>query len=228
MIETAVDALIFDMDGTLAETGHIWVAAEHALFEFLGHEWSENVASHGLGMNAADLATTMHRILGARQPVKAAQRVMREALIDAYGGSTILEIPDAVALVRRLHGRVPMAVASGSPLEGIHHALAQLGIRSLFDVILSTESVPAGKPAPDGFLAAAEALGVAPSRCVVFEDSPIGARAAQAAGMGCFVRPRNARCDLTGTDAVLTAHWDDVTAVKVFGADQVTTSQYGR
>ena len=72
---------------------------------------------------------------------------------------------------------------SGSPLDAIHAALSQLGILECFSVVISSESVARGKPHPDVFLAAANALGMLPNRCLVFEDSLIGVRAAVATGM---------------------------------------------
>jgi len=82
-----------------------------------------------------------------------------------------------------------MAVASGSPAEAIELAMQRLAIRDCFDVIVSSESVERGKPAPDVFLKAADCLHADPTRCLVFEDSLHGVRAALAAGMKVFAVP---------------------------------------
>ena len=72
-----------------------------------------------------------------------------------------------------------------SAIPGARRTLAAAGLTGLFDVILTPEDVEHGKPAPDMFLLAAERLGAAPSRCVVFEDAVPGIAAAAAAGMDC-------------------------------------------
>lgn len=182
-------ALIFDLDHTLADTTAVWQTAQDELAAYLGHSWNDDLERLVHGLNAHDLATAVHAHLHAHTPVEDARHVMRTALILAYRTARITEMPGACALVRRMHGRVPLAVASGSPLEGITTTIEQLGIAELFDVVLSSESVARGKPHPDVFLAAAEALHVAPHTCLVFEDSPAGMRAARAAGMRCFAVP---------------------------------------
>ncbi|MFC7439748.1 HAD family hydrolase [Laceyella putida] len=83
----------------------------------------------------------------------------------------------------------PLAVASGSSAAIIGSVLKQTGLQTYFDVVLSSEEVPRGKPAPDVFLEAAKRLGVAPEHCVVMEDSQYGVEAAKAAGMGCVAIP---------------------------------------
>jgi sugar-phosphatase len=90
-------------------------------------------------------------------------------------------MPGAVDCVRRLNARFPLAVASGSPLPCIEVAMHALGIESCFSAMISSEAVSRGKPHPDVFLAAAKALGVEATRCVVFEDSLTGVQAAHAA-----------------------------------------------
>jgi HAD superfamily hydrolase (TIGR01509 family) len=212
-------ALLFDLDGTLAETSHTWRQAEDALFAAIGHAWSDEVQRHYMGMNASDLASTVHRLLKPDLPIEECRRIMRESLIGAYRDASPPEIPGAVALVRRLQGRTPMAVASGSPLEGIEVAPKHLGIRACFDAVLSTESVPRGKPHPDGFLAAAGLLDVPPERCMVFEDSQVGAEAARAAGMRCMVRPRSPEYSsaIAPIATRIVRSWDEVTVADIFG-----------
>jgi HAD superfamily hydrolase (TIGR01509 family) len=76
-----------------------------------------------------------------------------------------------------------MAVASGSDAEIVRQGLEAIGILDLFQTIITPADVVHGKPAPDMFLLAAQRLGVAPSRCLVFEDGLLGVLAAGAAGM---------------------------------------------
>jgi beta-phosphoglucomutase-like phosphatase (HAD superfamily) len=206
-------ACIFDMDSLLVETTAVWLAAEERLLARMGHVWTQDIAMRWHGMNAPDVARTIHEIYKPNWPVAESQAFMREGLLAAFRSSPALKaMPGAVELVRALrwdrHSCLsgeqrqtgmsalpsagppyPLALASGSPREGILIALERLGIRECFSAVLSSEEVPHGKPAPDVFLAAAKALNVEPAHCVVFEDSLVGARAARAAGMACFTVP---------------------------------------
>ena len=104
--------------------------------------------------------------------------------------SDLLPVVSVVNVVRSHHGRLPMAVASGGIRPIIDRQLSQLGLSDLFDAIVTAEDTQRHKPEPDVFLAAAERLGVAPQKCLVFEDSPLGFTAAENAGMDCVdIRP---------------------------------------
>ncbi len=181
--------IIFDMDELLVDSRHIWRIGEERMLAAMGRAWSEDLAREYKGLNALDVAATAYRICQPAGPVEKYQTIMRDALIEAYGQAEIPPMAGAVGLVRRLHGLAPMAVASGSPVEGIERAMQRLEIRGCFDVVISSESVARGKPAPDVFLKAAELLGAAPAECLVFEDSLHGVRAARAAEMAVFAVP---------------------------------------
>lgn len=177
-----IAACIFDMDDLLIRSAPTWRSAEEELLAVLGQPWSEGIARRYKGMNAFDVAATIHAALRPVMPLADCQRLMRRTLIRNFGRD-IQPMPGAIELVRRLHGRKPMAVASGSPLDAIRAALSRLGILECFDQVLTSESVARGKPHPDIFLATARALSTPAHRCLVFEDSLIGVRAGIAAGM---------------------------------------------
>jgi HAD superfamily hydrolase (TIGR01509 family) len=97
-------------------------------------------------------------------------------------------IEPVVAFARRVAATHPVAVASGGPRAIVRGMLEISGLAALFDrdgyrLVVTPEDVKHGKPAPDLFLLAAERMGVAPERCLVFEDAEPGMRAAEAAGM---------------------------------------------
>ncbi len=183
-----IRAFIFDMDDLLVASSSLWREAEERLLHELGHAWMPEFAAQYKGMNALDIAATIHRRLDPPLSLETCQGILRDALIDRFAGG-VQAMPGAVALVRRLRGRAPMAVASGSPRRAIEMALKTLEIDDCFEVILTSESVARGKPHPDVFLAAAVSLNMPPEACLVFEDSLIGVRAACAAGMRCFAVP---------------------------------------
>jgi HAD superfamily hydrolase (TIGR01509 family) len=181
--------LIFDMDELLIDSRHIWRAAEVRMLAAMGHERTDDLVRRYKGMNARDVAATAWQLLRPPGSLEHFQRIMRDALMHEFSVADIPPMPGAVDLVRRLRGLAPMAVASGSPAEAIELAMQRLAIRDCFDVIVSSESVERGKPAPDVFLKAADCLHADPTRCLVFEDSLHGVRAALAAGMKVFAVP---------------------------------------
>ncbi len=109
--------------------------------------------------------------------------VMRKEAIFLELSPGVAAIEPVVSLVKRLHGKKPMAVASGGHRRIVLTTLRALGIAELFDAIVTAEDYHRGKPSPDPFLEAALRLGVSPERCLVFEDTATGISAAQAAGM---------------------------------------------
>lgn len=97
--------------------------------------------------------------------------------------SEVVPVQPVLDFARSIHGTAPMSVASGGHHELVDATLAALGITELFDAVVCAEDYAHGKPAPDAFLEAAKRMGVPPGDCVVFEDSPTGIAAAEAAGM---------------------------------------------
>jgi HAD superfamily hydrolase (TIGR01509 family) len=203
--------LLFDLDSTLAQTTAIWNRAEERMLAAAGASWNSELAVQYKGMNARDLASVVHRVLKLKMPLPELQERMRSELLAAYSELPVQPVPGAPELVRRVRGLAPIAVSSGSPLEGIRRAGEALGLSEVVDACVSSESVPHGKPHPDVFLAAAELLGAMPARCVVFEDSVIGAQAARDAGMRCIVRPSFESPEFPRLASRLVRSWDEVT-----------------
>jgi HAD superfamily hydrolase (TIGR01509 family) len=180
-------AIIFDMDDTLIRST-AWRAAEERLYRHLERTYDPAVAARYRGLNVNGVARVLHEHLQPALPAEACARLLRGYLLEAFAGP-LQPMPGADALLRRLHGRVPLAVASGSPPDGIALALASQGWLPFFTTVFSSEGVARGKPDPDVFLATADALGVPPATAVVIEDSLVGVEAALRAGMTCFVVP---------------------------------------
>jgi HAD superfamily hydrolase (TIGR01509 family) len=97
--------------------------------------------------------------------------------------STVQPVEVVVSIARENYGIIPMAVASGGVQAHINAVLTHLGIRHLFQAVVTSEDVTRQKPAPDIFLEAARRLGVAPQFCRAYEDTELGLEAIRAAGM---------------------------------------------
>ncbi|QDT05445.1 Fructose-1-phosphate phosphatase YqaB [Rubripirellula lacrimiformis] len=124
-------------------------------------------------------------ILSGEQGVSVDASVVAQEKEDAFE-KLIDQLPtldDVVDVARRHHGRMPMAVASGGIRTIVNRQLDQMGITDLFAAVVTAEDTQRHKPEPDVFLEAARQLGLDPTKCLVFEDSPLGFQAADAAGM---------------------------------------------
>ncbi len=174
-------ALIFDCDGTLADTmpGHFtaWVAALRAG----GGDITEERFYQNAGVTSAAIIEALNRDFGYALDIPKTVEVKEQMYVDAL--HDIKEITAVADIARAYHGKVPLAVASGGLRSVVHATLDTVGLRPLFDAVVTAEDVTHGKPAPDIFLKAAEMLGVSPADCIVYEDGDPGIVAAHAAGM---------------------------------------------
>jgi HAD superfamily hydrolase (TIGR01509 family) len=182
--EERVIAALFDLNGTVVDDmrlhGELWrdVSLE------LGHEVPpERFYRDWAGWKSEEVIA---RIVGHAVPAETVRALVeaKEARYREIYRTRVKEVPGCVAFLRRLRAAgVKLALATAAPEANRALALDGLGIAADFDRVVGPEGVRRGKPAPDIFLAAAAALGVAPARCVVFEDALNGVVAARAAGM---------------------------------------------
>ena len=177
----AFDALIFDCDGTLVDSMPLHYRAWVATLDSYGVPFSEE-RFYALGgkptVQIVELLGEEHGVGWDPQQVSLEKEVAFRAL-----APTVQPIHAVVAVARRYRGEKPMAIATGSHRALAQHELEAIGVFSWFSVFVAAEDVSNPKPAPDPFLEAARRLGVAPERCVAFEDSVLGLEAIRAAGM---------------------------------------------
>ncbi len=181
-------AVIFDLDGVLADSEPVHLAAEQAAVAAHGHELTRDARQPFVGLANAEIMAGLIDLFGIDTSVEelaAAKAGHQRVLLAEMAG-----FPATTELVHRLAGSgVPIAVASGSTRWNIDASLEAVGLDAFFEVRVSAEEVPRGKPAPDIFLEAARRLGVPPRDCVVVEDAVPGMTAALAAGMRCVAIP---------------------------------------
>jgi HAD superfamily hydrolase (TIGR01509 family) len=182
------DLVIFDNDGVLVDSEPISNTILAAYLTELGHptSYEESIRDY--------MGSAMHRIHELVQE-RSGQRLPEE-FDDVFHGRVfaafereLQPVPGAVELLEKLAAdEVPYCVASSGSHERIRVGHRKTGLDRWFDEgrVFSSQDVGRGKPAPDLFLYAAERMGVAPERCVVVEDSPLGVRAANAAGMDVY------------------------------------------
>ena len=179
---SAVEAVVFDLDGVLVDSDHIWHEVREGLARERGGRWTDRSEADMMGMSSTEWSQYLHEVVGlAETPRELNDEVMRR-MLDRYAQELPL-IDGAADAVRRLCASFRLALASSSNRELIDGVLDAGGLAELFAVTVSSEEVPRGKPAPDVFLEAARRLDVPPERCAAIEDSANGIRAAHAAGM---------------------------------------------
>ncbi|MFM8413584.1 MAG: HAD family hydrolase [Planctomycetota bacterium] len=175
------DALLFDCDGTLADTMPAHYLAWLTVTEPHGIAFDEDRFYSLGGRPTRDIVATLATEAGVALDVEQAARRKERGFLDQIDG--ILPIDLVVDVVRRSRGRVPMAVVTGGYHDVCRQILDRVGLADCFDTIVASEDTQRHKPDPDPFLEAARRLGARPERCVVWEDSSLGIEAARRAGM---------------------------------------------
>lgn len=177
------DALIFDFDGVLLESEYDGNRHIAEYLTSIGHPTTpEDSMANFMGLAGAEFIEAIERWI--ERPLPEDYHTMREAENTRALAEGIAAVAGAIAFIRALPEALPRAIASSSSTRWITTHLDHLGIRDAFgDRIFSgREHVTRGKPAPDVYLHAADALGVDIARCAILEDSPVGATGAVASG----------------------------------------------
>ena len=177
----AYDALLFDCDGTLADTMPAHYRA-----------WLHVTAAHGIafdesrfyglgGRPTRDILATLAHEAGLDLDLDHGVQQKEAAFLAQL--DRVAAIDPVVDVVRRSRGLVPMAVVTGGHRAVCTRILEHVGIAAAFDTLVASEDTDRHKPEPEPFLEAARRLGARPQRCVVWEDSDLGIEAARRAGM---------------------------------------------
>ena len=183
-----IQAVIFDLDGVIVDSEHLWDEIRRGLAEERGGRWSESASRDMMGMSSLEWSRYMHDVIGLAEPPDEISAEVVRRLEDVYRDELPL-FDGAVAAVERLARRWPLGLASSSNRELIDLVLELSGLERRFRASVSSEEVARGKPAPDVYLEAARRVGVAPEHCAAIEDSHNGIRSAKAAGMRVVVIP---------------------------------------
>ena len=176
-------AVVFDLDGLLLDTEVIYRAAHMAAAQEFGFAMDQALYATLIG---APRDATEQRLLAAFGPslVLADYNARFDAHFDVLCRDAVPLRPGVQTLLALLDSAgLPRAVATSTERVRARRHLVQAGILSRFDAIVTRSDVSHGKPYPETFWRAADALGTAPSDCLALEDSHNGVRAAAAAGM---------------------------------------------
>lgn len=172
--------LIFDMDGTILDTEPTHRQAWNEVLGRYGMRFDEQAM---VALNGSPTWRIARRLSNSTRPIsihiawRRKNPAVKAMLLDSVRPLPLIEV------VKAWHGRRPMSVGTGSESAVAEALLAHTGLRHYFSAVVAADHVVNHKPAPDTFLLCAERMGVAPEKCVVFEDADFGLQAAKRAGM---------------------------------------------
>ncbi len=195
-----VAGVLFDLDGTLADTERLQWAA-----------YREVLLAHGVDVGLEEYRQRWIARAGGPEyacatyalPITAAElRARKAAVYRRLIHDGVRPVPGARAALERLRGGYRLAIATNTVRDEVRTILAHLGFGTLLDAVVAREDYDRPKPAPDAYLAAAAALGLVPEACVVIEDTPRGVQAGLAAGMRVIAVPSDLTHDNDFTGCV--------------------------
>jgi HAD superfamily hydrolase (TIGR01509 family) len=174
-------AYLFDLDGTIADSMPLHLASWRQAVHEHGGDFPEELFWAWGGIPLPRSVEMLNERFGYHLPVQ--DVVRRKEQLYLEGLDQVRPIASVAAHISAQHGRIPLAVVSGSPRLSIERTLKALHLENSFNAIVGAEDYTHGKPDPEPFLTAARKLNVAPADCLVFEDADLGIQAAEAADM---------------------------------------------
>jgi len=212
MPEGKLAAVLWDLDGVIADTGSYHCRAWQDVFQKKGASFTEEDFLRHFGQRND---TIIRDTLGDGISLEELDVIAgeKEANYRRRVAPHITPLPGAIELIKSLRERgIKMAIASSAPMENIQLIIQGLGIDNCFQAIVWGREVTEGKPSPQVFLLAAQKLDVEPRNCVVIEDAVAGVAAAKRAGMKCLaVTNSHPRASLGEADLIV----DTLEAVSV-------------
>lgn len=188
-----MEAVLFDMDGTLVDSEKLWDISLEALYARLGGELTARTRAALVGSSAENTMRTVFSDVGLDPDPEEMAETSR--WLHAYTGELFAEglpwCPGARELLDALADEdVPLALVTNTERELTEQALRSIGSER-FSVTVCGDEVAEGKPAPDPYLRAAQLLGLRPAACLAVEDSVTGTAAAESAGCPVLVVPND-------------------------------------
>lgn len=211
-----IRAVLSDMDGVLCDSERAYMRQTIAIMRQLGYHGPDSA---------------LHAVIGTS--MQETYRIMTDLLLGAVSEEQLRQTADAYYLAHPVnylairfpgvkeafealhHSGIRLACCSSSPKASVERALGEMEIRDLFDQVISAEDVAHQKPDPETYLKAAEALGMKPEECAVYEDSPAGIEAGKRAGMLVIARRETGfRIDQSQADELAEDAWKMVEIVR--------------
>ena len=212
MSKSSTKAVIWDMDGVIADTAPYHLKAWQEVLQKRGINFTEDDFRHSFGQRND---TIIRSALGKEVSQDEIDTIAKEkeAIFRQRIRQNLKPFPGAIKLIKSLaEGGFKLALASSASIQNIQLLITGLGISDYFQTIITGRDVTEGKPSPQSFLLAAQRLGVKPKNCIVIEDAVTGVSAAKKAGMRFLaITNTHPRTNLTEADLIV----DTLEAVSV-------------
>ncbi len=180
-VDPKAKALIFDLDGTIADTMPVHFLAYKNILREYGIDFTPELFSTLAGVPAIGTIQKLNEQFGtSMDPVEIGLFKEKEYEKIMHKMKPVTPVVD---LVTKYHGKLPMSVGTGGYRRLAWKTLEILGLKDYFEILVASEDVEHSKPHPETFLKCASLMGVKPEVCHVFEDGDLGIQAATAAGM---------------------------------------------
>jgi HAD superfamily hydrolase (TIGR01509 family) len=183
-----LDTVVFDWDGTLADSRRVVVASFQKALSEVDCEMSDAFIEQRIGIGSAETFREILRSSKTRFDEALIKRLVELKVrneVEMSSGITLFD--GALQLLQSLEGKIKLGLASMNDRAVIKHLLKVMSVKRFFSAVVTGDDVARSKPAPEIFLKCAGELKSAPERCVVIEDSVFGVEAAKKAKMGCIV-----------------------------------------
>jgi len=174
-------ALIFDLDGTIANTmPNHFISWRKAVSPY-GIDFNATLFMELTGMPRTATIEKLNEMFGTKMNPEMVGKVKEDHF------KTLVNLTEEIEMVtdviRKYHSVLPMSIGTGSTKNGAKKTLEVIGFENYFDIVITADDIINHKPHPETFLKCAELMGIKPQDCVVFEDGILGINAAQEAGM---------------------------------------------
>ncbi len=173
--------LIFDCDGTLADTMTIHTHSWQETMKHLGHDCPVDFLQPLRGMPAEEIVTRFKQTFGTDFDVKAVSDAKNQLSYERL--KKVKAIMPVAKIAQDFRGKLPMSVVSGGTAKNVLRTLKAIGMADFFEAVITADDGLRPKPDPQMFIEAAKRMDVPPELCEVFEDGDPGFQAARAAGM---------------------------------------------
>lgn len=189
MANEPLQAVVFDLDGVLVESEHLWEENWARFAERHATPWTAGDTASVQGMSAPEWSQYLWRHTGRPGTAEETEHAVVDAMVSDFEKGKVALLPGAERLVSVISGQYAIALASSAPRRLIDAVLRGHGLADRFTTTVSSAEVPRGKPHPDVYAEAARRLGLTGEQCAAVEDSSNGIRSAHAAGMSVIALP---------------------------------------
>lgn len=174
-------ALIFDLDGTIANTmPNHFISWRKAVSPY-GIDFNATLFMELTGMPRTATIEKLNEMFGTKMNPDKVGRVKEDHFKTLVNSTE--EIVVVTDVIRKYHTILPMSIGTGSTKSGAKKTLEVINMQNYFEIVITADDILKHKPHPETFLKCAELMGVKPQNCVVFEDGILGMNAAEEAGM---------------------------------------------